>query len=166
MKKIFLTTLLLLLANLLFSQDYVIIDSLKINETSYKTMYISDGKSSFYKAFAVITVAENELDTIKNKIIQCYLNGKHEYTEIYLITIFENNVDKNRILETFITKIDEYRMKNNLYTVLIPNTSTPYFKFTYHTDQKRRTLSELNNLYFVKNNDNICSILKNSNIQM
>lgn len=160
MKKLILIAL-LFSSSLLFSQDFIKIDSLQVGEKFYTTIHISDGKYSFYKAFAVIAVAENELETIKNKIIQCYLNGKHEYTEIYLITIFENNVDKNRILETFITKIDEYRMKNNLYTVLIPNTSTPYFKFTYHTDQKRRTLSELNNLYFVKNNDNICSILKN-----
>lgn len=144
-----------------FSQDYVIIDSLKINETNYKTMHISDGNSSFYKAFAVIAIIENDLEIVKNKIIQCYLNGKHEYTEIYLIALQDdNNIQKNIVLETFISKIDEHRMKNNLYTALTPYSVTPYFKFTYHTEQKKRNLNELKNLYLINNIDNICNILK------
>lgn len=150
----------LFFANISFSQDYIKIDSLKINETNYKTMHISDGSSSFYKAFAVIVVIENDLETVKNKIIQCYLNEKHEYTEIYLITLQENNIYKNIVLETFISTIDDYRMKNNLYTALIPYTVTPYFKFTYHTEQKKRNLNELKNLYFIYNIDDICNILK------
>lgn len=142
-----------------YSQDTVISDSLSINKVSYKTIHISYGNFSGYKAFTVLAVLENDLEVVKNKIIQCYSKNKYERTEIYLIEFKNNKLDKNVALEMFYNKIDDYRMKNNLYTALIPFSVSPYFKFTYHLEQKRRSLNELDNLHFVKNTDNICDIL-------
>jgi hypothetical protein len=157
MKKIIL--LFVLITSNLYGQDYIKKDSIFIANKKYETVHISYGNSSGYKAFIVLAILKNDLDAVKNKIIQCYSKNKYERTEIYLIEFKNNKLDKNVALEMFYNKIDDYRMKNNLYTALIPFSVSPYFKFTYHLEQKRRSLNELDNLHFVKNTDNICDIL-------
>lgn len=143
-----------------FSQDYIKTDSLLINNESYETFHISYGSSSFYKSFVVFSIYPENVKSTKDKIIECFKENKLEHTEIYLIAIPKIDSKKSQILEEYLLKIDLDRMKNNLFSALIPCSSDSKFKFTYYTDQQRKKISEFNYLYELTEKDNVCKLLK------
>lgn len=159
MKKYFVLVLLVFFTNT-FSQDFIKNDSLYVGNVSYKTSHISYGSSSFYKSFVVFSIYPENVKSTKDKIIECFKENKLEHTEIYLIAIPKIDSKKSQILEEYLLKIDLDRMKNNLFSALIPCSSDSKFKFTYYTDQQRKKISEFNYLYELTEKDNVCKLLK------
>lgn len=158
MKYIFILTL-FLTSTFSFSQDYIKNDSLYVSNVSYTTLHISYGNSSFYKSFVVFSVDPANIESTKDKIIECFKKNKLEHTEIYIIAVPKNDVNKNQILEEFLSKIDFNRMENNLFTALVPFSIDSKFKFKYYTNQQRKKICEFTYLYQLNEKDNVCKFL-------
>lgn len=138
---------LLLVTTRMYCQDFVKMDTIKIDSKIYKTYHISYGNSSGLKLFKVMTCNSSNINKIKQAIINCNKNQKLEFTEFYIVSI-NNDKDISRkkeidILIKFLEKIDTERMKLKLSTALIQSTfKIQDFTYEYLLDKPKKSLFE------------------------
>lgn len=157
---------LFLVSNLIFSQDYVINDTLNIKEGTYLFTHISFGQSNLTKYYKVMLTSSVDYEKVKKEIINCANKNILEYSEFYLLRIPNNKWKKKcsnkKILTHLMRKIDSRRMTLNLSTSLI---NFKYIlennKFEYFTNQKYKNIKDLKNVKLGIKPEDVCYFLRN-----
>lgn len=148
MKTFFFTFVCLILFITSRAQDFIKHDYITLSNKQYNVSHISYGKTSLTKYIKVFTCNSNLKDRLIKEITRCYKNEKYEYSEIYIIFIPNLNKVKseveNKILVSYLNKIDDERMQSNLSTVLIKfKYDYKTNKYEYLTTQPKNSLKEL-----------------------
>jgi len=156
----------ILISNLLYSQDYIATDSLKVKRSIYEFSHISFGQSNLTKYYKVMICNSKDFSNIKREIISCAKENKLEFSEFYLLSIpnYEiiNNCDDEEILITFISKIDEERIKLNLSTSLINfKYDSTKDKFEYFAHKELKNIKDLKNYKLKITPEEVCTFLRN-----
>ncbi len=137
---------LLLINHLIYSQDYVKNDSLKVKGITYTFSHISFGNSNLTKYYKVLTCNTNDYNKVKNEIINCANKTKLEFSEFYLLSVPVCNTNDEETLTEFMYKIDTTRIILNLSTSLIN------FKYNNQTNKFEYLINEeLKNIKYLKN---------------
>jgi hypothetical protein len=156
----------ILISNLLYSQDYITSDSLKVERSIYAFSHISFGQSNLTKYYKVMICNTKDFSKIKKEIISCASENKLEFSEFYLLSIpnYEiiNTCNDEEILITLISKIDSERMKLNLSTSLINfRYDSKKGKFEYFTHKELKNIKNLKNYKLKIMPEEVCSFLRN-----
>lgn len=156
----------LLISNLIYSQDYIKNDSLKVKGSFYTFSHLSFGESNLTKYYKVIICSATDYGKIKKEIINCATKSKLEFSEFYILSIpnykLINSCNDEEILINLIRKIDLERMKLNLSTSLINfRYDSKIDKFEYFVNQDQKNIKDLENYKLKVKPEEVCSFLRN-----
>ncbi len=137
------------------SVNYLDADSLYINKSKAlisEIEYVIEGKYINQEVLFVVEL-KNFSSIFKRIIYHEFNNPYRSYTNFHIVGV--NYQEANVTEEQLLDSIDGYRMKNNKSTFLRMNSySTKSKKFTYQN--KKKKTSELKDVYFIKNEAEIC----------
>lgn len=156
----------LLISNLIYSQDYITNDSLKVKGSIYTFCHISFGQSNLTKYYKVMICNAADYSKIRKEIINCAIKTKLEFSEFYLLSIpnYKSRYSCNdeEILKDLMRKIDSERMKLNLSTSLINfRYDSKIDKFEYFVNQEQKNLKDLKNYKLKVVPKEVCDFLRN-----
>lgn len=156
----------LLISNLIYSQDYITNDSIKVNERFYSFSHISFGKSNLTKYYKVMICSSTNYAKVKKEIINCVNKSKLEFSEFYILSIPNyksiNSCNDKEILISLMHKIDSDRMKLNLSTGLINfRYDHTIDKFEYFVNKEQKNINDLENYKLNVKPKDVCSFLRN-----
>lgn len=157
--------LLLLISAQTFAQLEVKDYSIMVNDNRYDFTLMSDGKNSKTKIMKVLTCDKNDFEELKDNIKECYVKYKIEFTDFYILPIDKTNTEDNKstIVESYLSKIDEIRMAENLSTIRIRFTelydkSTRSWQINYDLKSKLK-INEIDNFHQAVIPANVCYLI-------
>nr|WP_315247530.1 hypothetical protein [uncultured Flavobacterium sp.] len=155
-----------LISNLIYSQDYIINDSIKVKERFYTFSHLSFGESNLTKYYKVMICSSTDYGKIKKEIINCAAKSKLEFSEFYILAIPNyksiNSCNDKQILMGLMSKIDSERMKLNLSTSLIKfRYDHTIDKFEYFVNQEQNNINDLENYKLNVKPKEVCYFLRN-----
>lgn len=89
------------------------------SKKEYKYILLSFGENSRTKPFKVFTCDSKNLTKIICSIEKYHKKYKLEFTDFYILSIDNKEIKDETLVYDYLNVIDEFRMKNNLSTILI-----------------------------------------------